>query len=145
MWEIFAGEAETSKAAIRRNRTVMQPIDSIFGSMWNSIVQRRSTTASGAVAALSLWCAPSLAHCGASFQEKIRWQIDFAVSIAKIQLQAGHYFLLENLPNSCAWSEDPLQRLEEDPRVYTVVGHGCAHNLKFIVEPGFCSASFTGG
>jgi hypothetical protein len=32
VWEIFAGKAEISKAALRRNLLVMQPIDSIFGS-----------------------------------------------------------------------------------------------------------------
>ena len=32
MWEIFAGEAEISKAAIRRKLKVMQPIDSAMGS-----------------------------------------------------------------------------------------------------------------
>ena len=106
------------------------------------------------------WCAPSLAHYGASStaiattltcatswqpQEKIRWQIDFAVSIAKIQLQAGHYFLFKNPANSRAWLEDPLQQLEKDPRVYVVVGHACAHNLQSIVELGNSSASLTGG
>ena len=81
----------------------------------------------------------------AALQGKIRWQIDFAASIAKIQLQAGHYFLLENPANSCAWLEDPLQRLEKDPRVYAVMGHACAHNLQSMVEPGNSSASLTGG
>ena len=32
VWETFAGKAEISKAALRRNLKVMQPIDSIFGS-----------------------------------------------------------------------------------------------------------------
>ena len=112
MWETFAGEAEISKAALRRNLQVMQPIDSLFDSTVEKHrtkeihdCLRRGGGIKFVVCAFpcTLWSILNY-NCNyahrrdelAALQEKIRWQIDFAVSIAKIQLQAGHYFLLEN-------------------------------------------------
>ena len=105
------------------------------------------------MAASTSWCAPSDAPCGASstncynanyahrrleleeLQAGVRWQIVFAVANANLQMSCGWYFLIENPVRSRAWLEDPLVRLEANPRVHTVSGHRCAHNLRFIVEP----------
>ena len=151
VWEIFAGEAEISKAAIRHNLKVMEPIDSIFGS---TVENHRTKEIydclrrGGGIKFVVCFPLRSQEHPQLQLQlrspsrrvESPPGKDSMADPVrcvhCKIQLQGGHYFLIENPANSRAWLEDPLLQLEKDPRVYTVVGHACAHNFQSIVEPG---------
>ena len=67
-------------------------------------------------------------------QAGFHWQIVFAAAVAKLQMGCGRYFLIEHPVHSRGSLEDPLVRLEADPRVYTVIGHGCARSLRLFVE-----------
>jgi len=55
---------------------------------------------------------------------------DFAMEVYEMQLRAGRHFLHEHPQSASSWKEPRVQRLLNDPRVSTTVGHLCQYGMK---------------
>lgn len=63
-------------------------------------------------------------------EQEGRQHLDFAILIAKIQLRAGRGFLFEHPCYAACWKTPQLQRLREEPGVYSVDVDLCRFGLK---------------
>ena len=78
------------------------------------------------------------------WQRRVLWQARLAVKLCWEQLAQGQHFIFENPAQSRLWLEPAVVALRNDPRVYTVVGHACAHGARqsrksTVFPPMWCS------
>ena len=148
LWAIFAGEAAFTREALAQNLSVFQPLDSLFGTVLTarSVVEIKRVLLRGAGIWLAVIAFPctlwSILNWNCNYvsnreqllrlQEAEEWTVDLAVEVAWVQLKLFNFFIIENPLNSRAWKLDSLCELRRDPRVYTVTGHACAHDLKSV-------------